>query len=340
MAELRTHDEGLGMSNEMTSIAEFTPKQLAKHIDPRSFKLIILPTEKCNFRCVYCYEDFKIGKMPPEVVGGVKKLLETRAADMRRLSIEWFGGEPLLAKDIVLDISNYASQVCLKNGIIFNGAMTTNGFLLDSELLGQLVGLGVNSYQISIDGIEDDHNKTRVLANGQGTYKRIMKNLHDARSTNLHFHILIRFHITKDNAGNAVEAYEEIRKSLLSDSRFAIEVKGIEYLGGSRETKNIVPEHSDVERIASLVGSHGHNRPSNGPLVCYAAKPNSLIIRANGSLAKCTVALNSNSNNIGKISPDGHLVIDNEKFGKWTSAFESLSKKALQCPADALNLWL
>ena len=38
--------------------------QLAAAISPRVQELILLPTEKCNFRCTYCYEDFKISGVP------------------------------------------------------------------------------------------------------------------------------------------------------------------------------------------------------------------------------------------------------------------------------------
>ena len=44
----------------------FTRCQIAAAISPRIQELILLPTEKCNFRCTYCYEDFELGKMSEE----------------------------------------------------------------------------------------------------------------------------------------------------------------------------------------------------------------------------------------------------------------------------------
>jgi uncharacterized protein len=58
--------------------------------------LIILPTERCNFRCVYCYEDFSIGTMKPPVIAGIKRLLARRIPNLRQLRIAWFGWEPLV----------------------------------------------------------------------------------------------------------------------------------------------------------------------------------------------------------------------------------------------------
>ena len=49
-------------------------------LTPKKLDLIIMPTEQCNFRCTYCYEDFKIGKMPRWVVNGIKALIDARGS--------------------------------------------------------------------------------------------------------------------------------------------------------------------------------------------------------------------------------------------------------------------
>src|ERR1044071_7965793 len=61
-------------------------------------QLILLPTEQCNFRCMYCYEDFSGGRMSPGVSEGVKRLIDRRLDGLRSLTVSWFGGEPLLAR--------------------------------------------------------------------------------------------------------------------------------------------------------------------------------------------------------------------------------------------------
>jgi uncharacterized protein len=57
-----------------------------------------------------------------------------------------------------------------------------------------------------------------------------------------------------------------------------------------------------------------------GGTVCYAAKANSLVIRSNGDLNKCTVALESAYNKVGRLLPDGSVEIDIDKFAKWTNS--------------------
>jgi len=46
--------------------------ELVNSLRTDRLQLILLPTEQCNFRCTYCYEDFAIGRMSDAVVAGVK----------------------------------------------------------------------------------------------------------------------------------------------------------------------------------------------------------------------------------------------------------------------------
>ena len=53
---------------------------------------------------------------------------------------------------------------------------------------------------------------------------------------------------------------------------------------------------------------------SDEQYICYASKPNSLAIRSNGNLNKCTVALNENINSVGSINKDGTLSINEQNY--------------------------
>src|SRR6266851_4736219 len=87
--------------------AQLTPAQVRDSFDPGQLSLILLPTERCNFRCTYCYEKFKQGGMRNEVVQGVKSLLSRRIPTLHTLNISWFGGEPLLSLPIIEDLSHH-----------------------------------------------------------------------------------------------------------------------------------------------------------------------------------------------------------------------------------------
>ncbi|MDQ0412874.1 hypothetical protein [Mesobacillus stamsii] len=57
--------------------------------------LTIMPTEQCNFRCVYCYESFLRGSMLPDIRKGLISFVEKKSKTINDYFVDWFGGEPL-----------------------------------------------------------------------------------------------------------------------------------------------------------------------------------------------------------------------------------------------------
>jgi len=65
-----------------------------------------------------------------------KSLLENNC---KYLSIMWYGGEPLLHKNVIYDLSEKFTSFCIKNSIAYSAAIVTNGFLLDSETAKKII---------------------------------------------------------------------------------------------------------------------------------------------------------------------------------------------------------
>lgn len=314
--------------------------QIADAFDPETFHLILFPTEACNFRCVYCYEDFAIGRMRPAVVNGVKNLLDRRAPELRRLHISWFGGEPLLAKPIVFDIGHYAAVLADRFGFQLTADMTTNGSLLDAETMRILVDeTATAEFQISLDGDAEHHDRTRADKHGKATFDRIWDNLVQLRRTPLEFSVVVRLHLTGENHASAARLVELFNREIGLDGRFSLYFKEVERLGGPNDAALSLLSGADRSRVRGDLGSRLLNRRQEFSLVapgeayiCYASKPNSLAIRADGTVAKCTVALRDDGNAIGKLAEDGSLEISQDKFRNWLHGWQSLDVKSLSCP--------
>lgn len=315
--------------------------QLLSAFDDQRLQLFILPTEKCNFRCTYCYERFDVGRMSPETVRGVKALIDSRAEDLRYLSLEWFGGEPLLAKPVIYDICSHATSVASEAGIDYTSGMTTNGYLLDHETIETLSDLGVRSFQISLDGPADTHDTTRLRADGSGTFDRIWKNLLEIQNTNLPVRITLRLHFTPITVPTLKPLIESINNYFAGDPRFTVVFKAIRRMGGAHDDDMPIFS-SDAElnarrQLESLLDNRRQIRSLESVQICYAAKPNSLLIRADGRVGKCTVALYDDANTIGTLSEDGKLRIDNEKLRPWMNGFETMDLDQLGCPLQKLH---
>ena len=312
-------------------------KNAAQALNGERFKLILFPTEKCNFRCVYCYEDHEGKRMSTEVVESIKKFLVLKIPTIKLFELEWFGGEPLLAKDIVIEITSLAYKLCKDYGVTFVSVMTTNGYLLDVETFSKLVELGINSYQITFDGDKENHNKYRLLAkkSPQGTFDKIWENLSKIKSLNCNFSIAIRCHLTAINRASIESLLVKISETFGNDNRFFVHLKEVSALGGKDDDKMcILSKEEKISLVKDLKDRHSHLRfvDIGKDYICYAAKPNTFAIRADGSIAKCTVALDCDFNNVGRIMSDGTLDINSTKFLLWSEGFDNMDKSKLDCP--------
>lgn len=317
-------------------------QQLLNALDDRQLNLIILPTEKCNFRCTYCYEDFAIGKMSPVTREAIKKFLKSRLNDLRLLEISWFGGEPLLAKEIIYDISRFIIKE-KPAGLKFLANITTNAHQLDFDTFKELINCHISKYQVSLDGDDALHNTSRKLAGGQQTFHRIWENILMMHHTSFDFELIIRVHFTIDNFHLHKSLVEKINTTLAGDKRIKIYFKAIERLGGSNDDLIKQLRHSQKKEIKEQLDSLLLDKEQqfsldteDRPYICYASQPNSLLIRADGKLGKCTVALNNDKNNIGHITDQGELVI-NQNLQTWIQGLETLDPQTLACPLSRID---
>jgi uncharacterized protein len=301
--------------------------------------LIILPTEACNFRCVYCYEEFKHGQMEAPVVQGLKRFLTRRAEGLDFLSLGWFGGEPLLARGVVEEVMEHtASLIEEHTGLECCSSMTTNGYLLTREVFQGLLSRGVTEYQISFDGPREWHDKKRVLAGGQGTFDRLWKNVSSMRSVPGRFTVDIRVHVDRENHEAMPEFIRLYSKTFEDDPRFRLFIRALSRFGGANDEEVQVLEGGlEDKRIITLreyAGALGitlHSEQDCGP-VCYAAWANCFVVRADGRLNKCSLALERPENQVGRLAGDGTLELDQELSLTWMRGLFSEDEKARRCP--------
>lgn len=313
--------------------------------NPSHLNLILFPTEQCNFRCTYCYEDFEIGRMPAGVVRGVKALLDARIDGLTSLVVSWFGGEPLLAPDIIRTISDHIHSRA-HAALTYRANITTNGYLLSAERFDELLACGVRLFQISLDGYGDAHDRTRRRADGSRTFERIWDNLKQIRrSPRQDFAVLLRVHFFPGNRPDLEDLARELNAHFGDDARFQIYFKDVGKLGGPNDALFSTYSSEECRTTKAELDRLIQNRDqvysldAAQPYVCYAAQANSIAIRADGSLAKCTVALNDSRNHLGRITEDGLLKVDTDKWRQWLAGFSRgpLDWSELACPYDRMQ---
>lgn len=302
-------------------------------------ELILLASEDCNFRCTYCYEDFVRGTMQPWVREGIKKLIEKRLKGMRSLSVAWFGGEPLYGLEAIEDLAPFFLKTAEEHSIQFGSNMTTNGYLLTPEIADKLLSWRIRSFQITMDGAPEDHDRSRPARDGQGTFWPIFNNLKALRDRTDEFRVDLRINFDRQNHARVDDLLDMVQEELGQDHRFKVRFRAVGQWGGPNDADLDVCVGDEAQRIAAELKEEARKRglagsdeireiKGMGAQVCYAARPYNFIVGASGKLMKCTIDLDKYDRNVvGHLKADGEMELDVDKLGLWTEpAFERDSK--------------
>ena len=162
---LQTLRENKFIINNSFDEIEFMNKKYDEIKHKSSYKLLtIVPTDKCNLGCFYCYEEKSQWKnMPDDVVQQTKKFVKEflESSPTNVLNVTWFGGEPTLNLSCIEELSAYFQEICDKNKIKYDQYMITNGTNINEKVVERLIKIGIKGCQVTIDGYKEDHDKSR-----------------------------------------------------------------------------------------------------------------------------------------------------------------------------------
>lgn len=307
-----------------------------------SMHLVLMVTEACNFRCNYCYESFPRSSMREEVIRGLEAYMTERAKTLGQLTISWHGGEPLLVPHIIERLSRSFMAACEQNGAVYAAEMSTNGYSLTRERFEQMLDLHVERFMVTLDGEGEVHNKRRGLNGGGETYQTIIDNLLSLKQVDRPFEINLRVNFDNSNLEAVSEFIPVLRDLFADDSRFKVYFRPVGCMGGendlnlpvcddqTKDTK-IWEFNEQAIREGLTVSSFISDILLPTGAVCYAAKPNALIVGSDGMLYKCSVAIDQDNNRLGKIHKDGTLDLDMDKLALWTTSGEETNEKCQSC---------
>lgn len=148
--------------------------------------MILQVTQNCNLRCGYCtyggnYKNrtHSLKTMNFELAKKAIDFGVERSQESSDFVVSFYGGEPLLAFNLIKKCVAYAKENIQGKELHFN--MTTNGTLLTTEIMDFLVE---NRFQllISLDGDKESHDANRVFKSGKGSFDLIMQNVRNFKA--------------------------------------------------------------------------------------------------------------------------------------------------------------
>ena len=132
----------------------------------------------CNLNCSYCFASqgkyhgdralmsFETGKRALD-------FLMDHSGSRHHLEVDFFGGEPLMNFQVVKDLVAYARSVEKERGKQFRFTLTTNGMLIDDDVI-DFANRECSNVVLSLDGRKEIHDRFRVDYAGNGSWERIV----------------------------------------------------------------------------------------------------------------------------------------------------------------------
>lgn len=279
-------------------------KKYDEHINAKYYKLVIIPTLQCNFRCWYCIQQHIRGRMGSDMVQRICKHIEYMIIHERieSLLLDWFGGEPFLYfSEIIQPISDFARAICKTTEIPFYSSATTNGFLMRPEIVDQIQEYNFLRFQITLDGDREHHNKIRT-SKKYSSFDEILKNINYMCSKlNCKINLRVNYDDKNLNPENIINQTSEIisqkwRKKIGFTFRRVWQVKPFD-------------EERELLQIgSSLLQNEGYNMEADFTqnfVPCYASRRYYNTISFNGNVYKCTVKDDLHNDSLGYLDDDG-----------------------------------
>ena len=165
--KLFTPDTFAPMAGELKARTSGVVKALCLHI-----------AHTCNLNCSYCFASqgkyhgdralmsFEVGKQALD-------FLIAHSGTRKNLEVDFFGGEPLMNFDVVKQLVAYARSIEKEAGKNFRFTLTTNGVLIDQDVI-DFCNKEMSNVVLSLDGRKEVHDRFRVDYAGHGSYDKIV----------------------------------------------------------------------------------------------------------------------------------------------------------------------
>ena len=294
-------------------------------------RITILPTINCNFKCWYCYESHIESKMTSGNMNAVFAFCKNTIIHNRikKFHLDWFGGEPLLYFDeIIYPLASQIKELCKENEVIFIHTITTNGYLITKSMIEKFKEIKLNSFQITLDGAEFHHNKTRFSNDDKETYKTIVNNVislcHDIENINMS----VRINYTPKN----LSTIDQIAYSFPENIRNVISIEP-QLVWQFKDTINSI-SNTIKEKLETFIKLGYKNTGFVTPRMscgCYVENMLQYVINYDLSVYKCTARdFLSPKTSIGVIDGKGDFSPNSNYYNYFVSSYIE-NEKCLAC---------
>jgi len=280
----------------------------------------ITTTQDCNLACFYCYETRSRASLIISDIDSILCFVRDNLVkyDQSSIYIKWYGGEPLLNLHFLEECSTRLQKLCADMSVSYNASITSNGTLWPDNPAEFAVKHRINKVQLTFDGVDDLHSKTRCLRKGYNIGNKsstftsafgLVGILLDVTNVN------VRYNVSSHSAHDVKPFLHRVKNAGWLDKRYKCTIQPARvssYSEGTKFDKSIELSKGDFDKVLSqfdaFTGSNDHfvtDWYSNGiepkSTVCKALKHLSFVIGADRLIYSCGLQVGEKHRAIGKL---------------------------------------
>lgn len=291
----------------------------------------VLTTTACNARCFYCFEkDFLPVTMTTKTAHDLAAYMQ-RNCGGNKLSLHWFGGEPL-CNTAVIDV---ITQDLKAAGCSYVSSITSNGYAFTEEIAKRAKEQWNVSYvQITLDGMTEEHNRRKKFrGNDPNPFEKIIENIHLLLRNDIT--VSVRINLDQNNIESVRELLFFLNNEFPADKKLVIYVAKIfDDCGAwkvdrtSVEREKLDESHKEFIRFL-LENQRFRIKAVDNSYKYYHCGSNNIHHRTISPEGKFLACHNLSATlSYGSIY-DG--ITDKETFDRWTSSSKTIREKCDGC---------
>lgn len=266
-----------------------------------TLSMVITPTANCQLGCNYCGQVHSKVNMSEvltdKILAHIKNKLDNKTYSA--LDITWYGSEPLMGYSSLKSLSDKLIELCKERQLTYSSSMITNGLSLKKKVFEDLVTkYHCTNFQITLDGIKETHDNSRMTKSGVGTFDKILDNVVNATKHPYYNEhkclITIRVNVQKNNY-NEVDDLIELLCSLGIQNKVIVDLVPIHDWGNNNADESIgidkdlfaSKEIDWLIKLKKLGFRLSGYLPSRRYGTCMTTTFDSELIDANGDVSYC-----------------------------------------------------
>lgn len=323
--------------NDERYIFDILRNQFAYKSD-KCVNITIYPTQACNARCFYCFEQneqrFWMSEQTADAV--IDYITRTLSAD-NELIYRWFGGEPLLGEKIIDRIITGVDSY-FEGKLTYHSIIITNNSLITDELIEKFkTTWHVRKVQTTIDGYREEHDRRKAYVDKSvDRYQQTLDNIRKLLDADIF--AICRFNFDKYNMDQFSAVLDDLSE-FRDNPKFFIHATTLRnkiHSGEEAEKRYIYPK--DYPQFYTYVLGQLFEKgfykdvisilPLRARNVCLACTIGGLIINSEGKFFRCLQHYLDEDNCVGDCSIG---LLHNGAYQKWFELMNQMPQECQEC---------